>query len=277
MKLLNYFAFILLFILFSSCQFIQQKLADYAPDILFKTANLKGIDLAGANIDFTFLAKNKAPIPIDFSSIKSKIFVDGKKLFDADIPKGLQLKANDTSDFTVSQRIDFKDVTSNLLEFFKKDTIDVKIDGISNFDLGKFGDKDIPFTASKVVPVPKLPSIKFDSFDFKRQGNSFLDPSALFDLNFTISNPNAFGIDLNFIKYSLTADNFNLLDGKAPALNLDSKAERHYNIPITLKGKEIIKMLPKLKNFSSMNYNFSGNMNLNAGDIPLDLPYSYKN
>ncbi|MCB1192308.1 MAG: LEA type 2 family protein [Leptospiraceae bacterium] len=275
MKLINNFLYILIFCIFASCQFLQQKLADYAPDILFKTANLKGIDLAGANIDFTFLAKNKAPIPIDFSSIKSQIFVDGKKLFNADIPQGLQLKANDTSDFTVSQRIDFKDVTSNLIEFFKKDTIDVKIDGISNFSMGKFGNKDIPFTANKSVPVPKLPTIKFGSFDFKKQGSSLFDPSALFDLKFSIANPNAFGIDLNFIKYSLTADNKNLLDGQAPALQLASKAEKEYNIPITLRGKEILSMLPKLKNFSSMNYNFNGNMNLNAGQIPLDLPYSY--
>ncbi|MCB1158923.1 MAG: LEA type 2 family protein [Leptospiraceae bacterium] len=258
-----------------SCQLLQDKLATYAPDISFSSANIKGIDMSGVDLDFSFLAKNKVPIPINFASVASKIYVDGVKLFDANVPKGIKLPASGSSNFTVSQRIEFKSITKDLLELFKKDSINVKVDGTSKFAMGQFGNADVPFNASHVVPVPKLPEIKFGSLDYKNINKSLTNPSALFELKFSIKNPNAFGLDMNFLKYSFTAENRNLISGQAPSLSLASKAEKSYSIPVKIEGQDIISLVPKLKDFSNLKYQFKSNMNLNAGKIPFDMPYTY--
>lgn len=264
-----------LFLSLNSCQSLQPYLSQYAPDILFKTAKLVGMDMGGVNLDFTFSAKNKVPIPIQFSSIASKIYVDGKKLFNSDIPKGLKLKANGSSDFTVSPRIEFKDISRDLLEVFKKDTINVKVDGLAKFAMGQFGDANVPIDASKIVPVPKLPKIRFGSFQHKSTSTNVFNPQALFNLNFTIDNPNAFDLDLNFIDYSFAAENKNLVSGKAPALHLASKKSKSYTIPVKLSGTDLIQLVPKLKSFTNLNYQFKSKLNLNAGKIPVNMPYTY--
>ena len=266
---------LVVFFWLNSCKTLQPYLSQYAPDILFKFAKLKGIDMGGVDLDFTFSAKNKVPIPINFSSIASQIYVDGKKLFNSNIPKGIQLKANGTSDFTFSPRVEFKDISRDLLEVFRKDTINVKVDGLAKFAMGQFGDANVPIDASKVVPVPKLPEIKFGSFKQKRTSTNIFNPEAIFDLNFTIANPNAFGVDLNFIDYSFAAENLKLIDGKAPALKLASKGSKSYTIPVRLRGSDMLNLVPKLRNFSSLNYQFKSKLNVNAGSIPFDLPYSY--
>lgn len=271
------YKFIIVLFLFTvySCQALQNQLSTYAPDVFFKAADLKNIDMSGVDLDFTFSAKNKVPIPINFSAVKSQISVDGQKLFNANLPQGIQLKANSTSDFKVSQRIDFKDVSKDLLALFKKDQLNVQVDGTANFAMGKFGNADVPIKASKLVPVPKVPDIKVESFKFVKNQLDVLDPKALFELKFNVTNPNKFGVDMNFIKYSFVAENKKLVDGDAPAMNIGSNEQKSYTIPITLQGKEIITLVPKLKDFPNLNYKFNGNMNMNAGKMPVDLPFQY--
>jgi LEA14-like dessication related protein len=272
---MKYIPLLFLGLVINSCQILQEKLSTYAPDIFFKNANIKAIDMSGVNLNFLFSAKNKAPIPINFSSIQSQILVDGKKLLNASIPQGLQLKANGTSDFSVDQRIEFKDVTKDLLDLFKKDSLKVSVDGLAKFAMGQFGNADVPIKASHVVPVPKVPEIQFEKFEYVKTEASILDPKALFELKFKVMNPNAFGLDLNSIKYSFNAENLSLVDGTAAALNLSSKEQKSYSIPVTLKGRDMINMVPKLRNFSSLKYKFAGNMNLKAGALPLDVPFTY--
>lgn len=264
---------VILFFL-ASCQVLQEKLSPYSPDIAYKAADLKGVDMAGLDIEFLFNAKNKAPIPIKFSSIDSDILVDGQKLFKAKVPQGLELKANGDTDFKVAQRIEFKDITKDLLQLFKKDSLNISVDGLANVDLGKFGNTNVPIKANKEVPVPKPPVMKYESFKFVKNEFNLFDPKAICELKFKVSNPNKFPALINFINYGFSADGTKLADGKSPELKLNAGEEKSYSIPVTVSGKSGLDLIPKLTDMSNLKYLFEGTMNLNVGNTaPINLPF----
>ncbi|RME92119.1 MAG: hypothetical protein D6767_03890 [Candidatus Hydrogenedentota bacterium] len=269
-----YFLFIAsLFV--AHCQLLREELRKNAPEVSLKKATLVGFDLNAAEVDFLYEIRNKINFGITFSRLKFQLFVDGKKLIDADNPKNVSLAPKGTSEFTIRQKFTYSEVADSLLNLFKKENVEVKLKGIVGVVVPKINESiEVPFEGSMTVPVPKLPKITFGKFRYVKANLNPFNPSARFELSFAITNPNPFPITIAPSGYSFQAAGKDLIRGQVKETLLKAKQQKMVKVPVVLKGKEIIDLVPKLRDFKSLDYKFSGEINLKTLGQPLRLPFT---
>lgn len=265
----------------SGCQTLQNSMQRYAPDVNLKDIQLADIGLSGAKVNFMYEMKNKTNVGLTFSRLLYNIKVDGKQFFNADNEKNVKLAPNGTSEFTIGHQIEYVEFAESLIDFFKKDKLNIDMDGkVGVLVSQQLGSVEVPINASKVINVPKLPDINFKDFKFKSTNVNFsnplsaLNPEATFELSFGVKNPNSFNIDLSSVQYNFTADQRSLVDGNTGAVQLQSQKESTMNVPVTLKGRELLGMMDKLRDLSQVDYSFNGKMLLDVAGKNLEIPYN---
>ncbi len=252
----------------------------YAPDIRLLDVNLAGFDFNGADIDFKYEMTNKAPVSITFSRLAFKIFVEGKQLISADNPKNVQVKSKGKSNFNIRHRIVYTEFAKSLIDLYKKNQVNVGLDGKVGVVIPVPGLKEsveVPIKGSKVIPMPKLPKISFKSLKYKKASLNPFNPRATFALNFNVANSNKFLMDLSSIKYNFTAANAKIVDGSTKSVQLKSGQQKELSVPVNLRGKDIIKLVPKLRDLSNQKYNFNGEINMRVAGQTIKMPYSMGN
>ncbi|HRP68765.1 MAG TPA: LEA type 2 family protein [Turneriella sp.] len=262
---------------FFSCALLKNSLSEYAPTISLKDVLLKGFDFEGADLEFKYTIQNRAAFGITFNKLAFQILVDGKRMVDAQNDKNVAIKAKETTEFSIIQRVRYVETATAFLDLVKKDSVTIALKGVVGVYINELvGSVSVPIEASKVVPVPKLPSIAFGSFDFGSMNMANpLNPSATFNLKFKINNANPFDIKVPKVEYAFTAAGTNVVSGKKQNQNLAKSSTAQLAIPVTLRGREIIDLVPKLRDLSSTDYKFDSAVEFNVMGQPLRVPFSY--
>lgn len=258
------------------CAALQNKAKEYAPDIKLLDINLAGLNFDGIDLNFKYQLKNKVSFPVTFTRLIFNLSADGKQVVNSDLPKGVSIPANGTTEFEIIHRLKFTDLADTLLETWKKDQVKVNLNGKTAILISQaLGSVDVPFTAEKLVPVPKPPSISFKSLEYKSADLNPLNPKATFALNFNVKNPNIFDTKIATLNYGFKADNTNIVSGAMQNVAMPAGKEVPLTVPVNLKGADVITLVPKLRDFSKLNYNFAGDMNLDVLGNTVKIPYSY--
>ena len=111
-------------------------------------------------------------------------------------------------------------------------------------------------------------------FKYKSMSLNPFNPKASFALQFKVKNPNSFNLNLSSLKYDFTAANQKVIGGAQKNVQVPPGQERPLSIPVNLRGKEIIQLAPKLREFRKHAYKLSGEMNIDVIGQTLKLPYS---
>lgn len=260
-----------------SCSLLQNTLSEYAPTIALKDVQLKGFDFEGADIEYIYTIKNKVSFGITFSKLAFQISVDGKRMIDAQNDKNVVIKANETTEFSIVQRVRYVETVEAIFEFTKKDSVEIALKGQVGIYVNQMiGTINIPIEGSKVVPVPKLPHVAFGSLDFGSMNFSNpLNPSATFNLKFNVKNSNPFDIKIPKIEYGFTAAGTNVVSGTKQNQTLRSQSDSQISIPVNLRGRDIIDLVPKLRDLNSTDYRFTSAVEFNIMGQPVSLPFAY--
>ncbi|MBV6493574.1 MAG: hypothetical protein LDLANPLL_01597 [Turneriella sp.] len=269
--------FVALAIFFTACSALQSRLSQYAPTISLKEVLLRGFDFEGADLEFKYTIKNRVNFGITFSKLAFQIAVDGKRMVDAQNDKNIAIKANETTEFSIIQRVRYVETATAFLDIVKKDSVTVSLKGTVGVYINELvGSLNVPIEAAKVVPVPKLPKIAFGSLDFGSMNMlNPLNPSATFNLRFKVENPNAFDIKIPKLEYAFTAAGTNVITGEKKNQSLAKSATAQIAIPITLRGREIVELVPKLRDLNSTSYQFNSAVEFNVMGQPLRVPFTY--
>ena len=269
------FSSILLTALILSCSSLQNMMSKYAPDISLANTDIAGIDFEGVDMLFTYQLKNNVNYSTTMNNLKFDLTADDKLVTSVDSPQNVEIPALGTTTFDIKHRIKYTDFAENIMGLFNKDSFNAKVKGtVGVFISQTIGSVNIPISASKVVEIPKIPAVKFDSFNFKSQNLASLNPSATFDLNLKVNNKNSFLANIAALNYNFSAAGMNVAQGAAQNISLPAGQETSLSIPVTVKGKELINMLPKLRDFSNNGgYNLNGAIDVgNNIKIPYSLP-----
>lgn len=260
-----------------SCALLQNTLSEYAPTITLKDVQLKGFDFEGADIEYIYTIKNKVSFGITFSKLAFQISVDGKRMIDAQNDKNIAIKPNETTEFSIVQRVRYVETVEAIFEFAKKDSVEIALKGAVGIYVNNLvGTINVPIEGSKIVPVPKLPSVAFGSLDFGSMNFSNpLNPSATFNLKFNVKNSNPFDIKIPKIDYGFTAAGTNVVSGTKQNQNLPKNSDSTISIPVNLRGRDIIDLVPKLRDLNSTEYRFTSAVEFNIMDRAVSLPFAY--
>lgn len=260
-----------------SCALLQGKIAELTPDITLKDIKLKSFDFEGADIEYVYAIRNKASFGITFTKLAFVISVDGKRMIDAANDKNIVIKANETTDFSIVQRVRYVETVEAILEFSKKDQVDIALQGkVGIFINDIFGSVEVPIEGTKTVPVPKLPQVAFGSLDFDTMNFSNpLNPKASFTLKFNVRNTNPFEIKLPKLEYDFSAAGTQVVAGSKTNQILAKQSDSQILIPINLSGRSIIELVPKLRDLNSTDYRFTSAVEFAIMEQTLRLPFYY--
>lgn len=261
----------------SSCELLQETARQYYPDVNLKSVDLASLDFEGVNLKFNYNIHNKAAFPINLNKLAFKIFVDGKQLIATHDNKKISIPAHGDSTLEFVHRFKYLETFESLSALFKKDKVKIKLDGVTGFLLTEaLGAIDVPIKAEKEITVPKIPQIKV--LDFYFQGlntQNILNPKATFNLKFSINNPNIFPLDISRIAYQFNVKNSQLFTGITNKIKVNKNQTSELNLPITLQGGELMKLLPALKNFQSLDYKFLSDIYFKVAGQELKIPLAY--
>lgn len=261
----------------SSCALLQGRLSEYAPEIKLKSVNLRGFDFEGADLEYVYSIRNKLSFGITFSKLAFQIAVDGKRMVDLKNDKNVAIKANETTEFTIVQRVRYVETVEAIFEFAKKDSVEIGLTGAVGVYINELvGSLEVPIEASKTVPVPKLPQVHFGSLDFDKMNLSNpLNPQATFTLRFNVRNPNPFEIKIPKIDYAFTAAGTNVVNGTKQNQTLAKQADSTISVPVNLSGRSIVDLVPKLRDLNSTDYRFTSAVEFAIMGQTVSLPFYY--
>lgn len=260
-----------------SCALLQGTLSEYAPTISLKDIQLKGFDFEGADIEYIYTIQNKVGFGITFSKLAFQISVDGRRMIDAQNDKNIVIKAKETTEFSIVQRVRYVETVEAFLEFAKKDSVEIALKGAVGIYVNDLiGTINVPIEGAKVVAVPKLPQVHFGSLAFEKMNFANpLNPQATFTLKFNVSNPNPFDIKIPRIEYDFTAAGTKVVSGVKQNQTLPKQADASISIPVNLKGRDIVDLVPKLRDLSSTDYRFTSAVEFALMGQTLNLPFYY--
>ena len=261
----------------TSCALLQGRLSEYAPDIALKEVNLRGFDFEGADLEYIYTIRNKVGFGITFSKLAFQISVDGKRMVDMQNDKNVAIKANESTNFTIVQRVRYVETVEAIFDIAKKDSVSVGLTGAVGIYVNELvGSINVPIEASKVIPVPKLPQVHFGSLDFERMNLSNpLNPQATFSLKFNVHNPNPFEVKIPRIEYDFTAAGTRVVNGVKQNQTLAKQTDASITIPVNLSGRNIIELVPKLRDLSATDYRFTSAVEFAIMGQTVSLPFYY--
>ncbi|HMV34249.1 MAG TPA: LEA type 2 family protein [Turneriella sp.] len=260
-----------------SCALLQGRFSEFTPDIRLKEVNLRGFDFEGADLEYVYTIKNKIGFGITFSRLAFQIAVDGKRMVDVKNDKNVVIKANDSTEFTIVQRVRYVETVEAIFEFAKKDSVAIALTGAVGVYINELiGTIEVPIEASKTVPVPKLPQVHFGSLDFERMNLSNpLNPQATFTLRFNVRNPNPFEVKIPKVDYAFTAAGTNVISGARANQTLKPQADSLITVPVNLSGRNIVELVPKLRDLNSTDYRFTSAVEFAIMGQSVSLPFYY--
>ncbi|MFO1524987.1 MAG: LEA type 2 family protein [Turneriella sp.] len=260
-----------------SCALLQNTLSEYAPTITLKDVQLKGFDFEGADVEYIYTIRNKVSFGITFSKLAFQILVDGRRMVDAQNDKNVVIKPNQQTEFSIVQRVRFVETVEAFLEFAKKDQVEIALKGAVGIYVNDLvGTINVPIEGSKTVPVPKLPQVHFGSLDFEKMNFSNpLNPQATFTLKFNVRNPNPFDVKIPRLEYAFTAAGTNVVSGQKQNQTLPKQADSTMSIPVNLKGRDIVDLVPKLRDLGNNEYRFTSSVEIGMLGQTLSLPFYY--
>jgi LEA14-like dessication related protein len=260
-----------------SCALLQGRFSEYAPEVRLKEINLRGFDFNGADLEYIYTIRNKVGFGITFSKLAFHIAVDGKRMVDVKNDKNVAIKANASSEFTIVQRVCYVETAEAIFEFAKKDAVEIALNGAVGIYINEIiGSLEVPIEAKKTVPVPKLPQVHFGSLDFERMNLSNpLNPQATFTLRFNVRNPNPFEVKIPKVEYAFSAAGTSVVSGARTNQVLKPQADSAITVPVNLAGRNIIELVPKLRDLNSTDYRFTSAVEFAVMGQTVSLPFYY--
>ncbi len=277
LRRLRIFALVTLVLPLLSCALLQGRFSEYTPDVTLKEVNLRGFDFEGVDLEYIYTIRNKIGFGITFSKLAFQIAVDGRRMVDVKNDKNVAIKANASSEFTIVQRVRYVETAEAIFEFAKKDSVVIGLTGAVGVYINDLiGSLEVPIEASKTVPVPKLPQVHFGSLDFERMNLSNpLNPQATFTLRFNVRNPNPFEIKVPKVEYAFAAADTNVISGARTNQTLKPQTDSLISVPVNLSGRNIVDLVPKLRDLNSTDYRFTSNVEFAIMGQQVSLPFYY--
>lgn len=218
-------------------------------DVQKPTARVAGVSLGDLNLEQATLlvdvaVANPNGFALDAAGFDLDLTVAGQQLASVAQPdSAVSVPAQGEESVQLPVTLKFSEIAAAIGGLSGKNTIDYALDGNVIMNIPVMGDVKLPLNFADVLPVPKLPDIKFSNVslsDVSWSGAKML-------VSLDVTNPNAFGIDLNSLAYNLQAEGKSLGSGAIENIKLEQGQAQTVDIPfevsLTNLGISLFRML----------------------------------
>lgn len=255
----------------SGCKELLKLANSQRPKLEFKNLGFRNVSLAGLTMDFNFLVKNPNPLAVTFSRVAYQLDFNGNKLFKGVQKKGLQLKANGASPFTMPFSIEYVKFVKSILGFFqKKKSIPYKLAMGVDFQVPVLGNVRLPFTKSGNVPVPSIPKIRVVGASKPQFTGGLLNAGVKFAFKVGMKNENKFPVNVKGLQYALKIAGKSIVSGTTKAMGVKGSNEQIVEIPVTIRVAQVGMAIFNMIRSGSFKYDFGGNLNMGMFKLPFN-------
>ena len=218
-------------------------------DVQKPTARVAGVSLGDLNLEQATLlvdvaVANPNGFALDAAGFDLDLTVAGQQLASVAQPdSAVSVPAQGEESVQLPVTLKFSEIAAAIGGLSGKNAIDYALDGNVIMNIPVMGDVKLPLSFADVLPVPKLPDIKFSNVslsDVSWSGAKML-------VSLDVTNPNAFGIDLNSLAYNLQAEGKSLGSGAIENIKLEQGQAQTVDIPfevsLTNLGISLFRML----------------------------------
>lgn len=241
------------------------------PEVRYVSTSFSGMDFESVNAKTIIELENTADVPLNFNGLYLKISEGSATVASSELTK-IELAPKEKKNIPIEQKILFSGFASSAEKIFSNEKMSLKVDaGITGF-MGTDSDP-IKLTGNASFIPLKLPTLSFETFKWKRYNGSITDPSAEFALVMSVKNPNQFSMELLKIDYSLEALGSKLVSGQSKNITVAKSSSQNIEIPVILKGQEMLSLVSRLKSLRTSEYTFNGTIQMKAAGEVINLSF----
>jgi LEA14-like dessication related protein len=265
---------------FSTCETLPDLVNE--PVVSFNDITLRGISFEGADLLARVNVENTNPFSIPFPETDWEFFISDASFLKGTIKSGPKLAANSVSAVEIPLSVPYEGLYSAVSNLLCSDEAPYKVKVGLRFPLPVIREKTFTAEFSGTLPLPKAPALSFSGVQLKSLSSQRVE----LVLNFAVENKNAFAISLDKLDYALAVNNSPWASGSAGAArSLPARKTTAVPVTVTINAlslvSEIVGMAaggsspsytcggeaalsPALPGLAplSLNYNYSGNLNL---------------
>jgi len=232
------------------------------PKLSVENVRISDFNFEEMELTYDIKVDNPNALSVQMLAYDYNLDVNENTLVTGDQKKELAIEASGASTFQVPMRLNFADVFRSVQSL--RDSDEVSYSFLSNltFDLPIVGQTKVPVRKDGSIPLLKRPKISLEDFSVSGINLS----SADINLKLRFDNPNAFGIDVNALRYDLMINGDQWADGTAlQGKTIKEKGVTMLSIPISLNISQIgMSAYRLLTGGEPFDYQIKGDFDLNA-------------
>lgn len=189
--------------LLAGCAALEQELARRQPTAAVESMRLAGLGFDAAEVVLDVRIDNPNPVAIELDGFDYELRLAGRSLLSGERRRRVTVPADGSGRIEVPLRLVYEEVYAAARDLGGRDTVDYAVDLALRVDVPALGRREIGVTASGRLPLPRPPrvevrSLRLDALDGE---------GARVVLDLGVDNPNAFGLTLAELRYTLHVDN----------------------------------------------------------------------
>jgi LEA14-like dessication related protein len=173
-----------------------------------------------------------------------KVSINGKKIVEHSYRKPITIKSNDSSSIELPMDVVVQPLVDVLKNLDKEnaDSAEYTLDASLMLDLPVAGQRQFNLNETVTLPAFQLPELKPKDIDVKK----LRWKTSTLGMDFTIINPNSFPLKMKDMKYNVTIDKDNVMQGTIPGVTVvPPKSQSKVEVLLKIKNKEMPQMMWK--------------------------------
>lgn len=220
----------------SACQSLQNALNIAKPTAAVSKVVISSLSLTGMTLAVDTEVSNPNSFALNTTGFDMKLSVQGNQLAALDqTSQSLSIPANGKATTTVPISLNFGDLYNAIAGLKNKSEFPLQIDAGFNVKLPGLGAVRVPVNYTRLFPIPKLPSIKLQSFKMGDVGFN----GAELAVNLEVENPNTFGLNLKQLSYQVNNGDQILGSGQLESVQLGENQAQSVRIPLSINFKDM--------------------------------------
>jgi len=249
---------------FLGCAALQQLVQK--PVVTLQRTDVTDLSFSEGTLLFRFNVTNPNPIGVAVQKVSYRLDLNGKKVFQGVLNKGITIQASGTAPFELPITIRFLELYQSVQDLLKSERMAYDLGGA--LSIGPF---DIPYKTGGTFPVPKLPEISLKNVKITRLALS--GAGLLFTVHLKNSNP--FSVSPAGLHYRIELAGTRLAEGDATQLQgMQENGESILELPLNVSFIELGRSAYSALTKSASQYRISGDIGLNIPGLGIQrIPF----
>ncbi|MEO1022880.1 MAG: LEA type 2 family protein, partial [Bacteroidota bacterium] len=262
--------FLLLFLFFTSfgnsCSSLKDLASAQKPTLSLDNVRVTDLSLNDIELTFDLGVDNPNPVGVTLASYTYDFRINNTSFVQGEQESGTNISASDRSQLSVPVSFGFNELFDTFSSLKDQDSTAYTFATILNVEIPVLGVVEVPVEKSGFFPVVKVPKFEFKGVQLDNLSFTKADLIA----KIGVDNPNAFGINLKGMKYTIDLNGLSPVSGTVDqSFAISEKSQSELIIPLSFNLSDLgMGAFRAIQQRKPLDFTLSGQANLST-TLPL--------